>query len=251
MHHQDAPDAAPDGPDGYQWPVCTNCWHPLPETELARYACSNCQRHTLTHLGTITDLYPLLNTTAALMPGTNRSASTPNPPTGAPGGKLTAPVPLRMDVLNLTGPGGIAARLRAVEDSWRVAFGYPLPVRHDNRHVFPLAHQQPHATRHLLFLRRHLQAACERYDSISDDLVELGRIAAACRGALDPGPRAARVRIGVCPTRLDDQTICSTPLTAITTRQAASCPTCGAYWATYTALRELRAAQAALTAPAA
>ena len=245
--HQHTTDTAPTPPDGdgdYQWPTCTGCHRPLWETELGRHACGACQTRAARHLDTIRELHPLLNTAAALTPG----ARTTGGGGGSAPAKIHAPIPVRLDVLNLTAAGGIATRLQAIEDSWRLAFGRRIHIRVLTDGTTPTATDVPG---HITFIAMNLERACESYQSIADDLTELARLATACRTALDPGPRPSRVRTGTCPTPIDGGAICGTPLIATTNRHGITCPGCGTRWDTLTAWRDLRAAQNALTRAAA
>lgn len=229
--------------DDYQWPTCTGCQRPLRENELTRHACRPCQDRATRHLDTIRDLYPHLNTAAALTP-TARAGRSDGP---APS-KIHAPLPLRVDVIDLTAPGGIGTRLQAIEDSWRIAFGRPVHVR---TFAGGRTSQTTDVPGHLTFIAMNLERACESYDSIGDDLTELARLAAACQAALDTSPRPARVQVGTCPARLDGSNVCGTALTASTGRHTITCPGCGNRWDGFTAWRDLRAAQNTLTRAAA
>lgn len=231
--HDDTTAAA----DDYRWPTCTNCQKPLWEDELDRQACRPCQNRAAQHLATIGELYPILNTTTALTPGSRTTNSN-----GAAPAKIHAPLPLRVDVLDLTAPGGIGTRLQAIEDAWRLAFGRRIHVQ---TFAGGRINQATDVPGHLTFLAINLERACESYDSISHDMKELAALAGACKAALANGPRPACVQIGTCPTRLDDQTICGTPLTAKTDRHTITCTSCGTRWDTPGAWRDLRAAQRA------
>lgn len=254
MHHTLNPAAAADTPptdDGYTWPACTHCHRTLWATETGRLACRPCQDKADTQLAALTDLHVRLNTTAALLAVTTRSHSTPNPPAGGPtSGRAHAPLPLRVDALNLAASGGIATRLCAIEDSWRTALGWTHPLTTDGTHIYPAWRANPRIAigRHIRFLRDNLLWACGSYDSIADDLNEIHRLHTEATHTLAGTPRPTRVPIGPCPVRLNDDTLCGTPLTATTTSRRVHCTRCGTRWDDLDAWRGLRRAQQATTA---
>lgn len=247
--HTPAP--APD-PDDYTWPACTGCTRPLWDTELGRYTCRPCQTRAAEHLATIAALYPHLNTTSALLPrrsGTHTRSGT----------RTAAPLPVAVAVLDLTAPGGVATRLAAIEDAWRLALGRRIPVRHDHTRVFAAWRTNPTADvpQHVTFLRINLERACESYPEIGDDLTEIRRLHDQCKTAaltaLDPGEqRPGPIAIGPCPAVPDGATTpCMAPLTARPGAHRVDCRTCGARWEGARDWIALRTAQQALTAAAA
>jgi hypothetical protein len=245
------PHAAPH--DGYTWPTCVGCNHKLWDTELGRYACRPCQDKAEQHLAELGGLFAALDVTTALIPGTRRSNSTPNPPTGGPtAGRAHAPMPLRIDVLDLAAAGGIATRLGAIEDAWRTVLGWTLPVTTDGKRVYAAWRAAPHTTitGHLTFLRNNLLWACSSYNEVAQDLEELRHLHTQATHALAGTPRPGRIEVGTCPTpthALAGPGHCGTQLTATTAGGTIRCPTCHTTWADLNGLRELRKAQHALT----
>ncbi len=85
----------------YEWPVCVTprCGRQLWADELDRWACRPCGDATAKRLVELPALFAQLDTTAMLMKGASRVG-------GGTSGSRTAPIPPRLDVLNLVGPGG-------------------------------------------------------------------------------------------------------------------------------------------------
>lgn len=223
MHHP-----APTDGDGYQWPTCTACGRDLWADELDRVACRPCQNRTAQRIAELPALFRQLDTTAALM----REARRP----GGSGGSIsrTPPIPPRLDVLTLVGPGGVAARLAAIEDAWRQALGWTVaPWRGSPAQAVPA---------HVEFLTNNLLWACSSYESVAQDIEEIRQLHGECKTLAAGDRRPGRVKIGHCPTLVDGH-LCWTPLTATTTSHRVHCPTCGSRWETLGEWRELKAAQ--------
>lgn len=249
MPNHTTPAPGPDA-DDYTWPTCTACGRNLFDTEIGRHACRICQDRAAQHLTDIGNLFPHLNTTHALTPTVHRSTSTPGEHRGGGTGGRAAPIPLRLDTLNLTAGGGAATRLCAIEDAWRLALGRRIPVRRDTVRVFAAWRANPAADvpEHVNFLRINLERACESYPEVADDLNEIRRIHGECRAALDPGARGRRIAIGPCPiTPAGATQPCGTPLTATTANHRVRCGTCGTRWDGLADWRDLRLAQKAAT----
>jgi hypothetical protein len=155
---------------------------------------------------------------------------TPPPPNPRP----TAPIPPRLEVLALVGPGGVAARLRDIEDSWRKALGWTVaPWRGSPAQAVP---------QHATFLTNNLLWACSSYESAGQDIDDLRTLHAECTAIANHERRPGRVAIGLCPTRTDDA-LCGQPLTATAASHRVRCGTCGTRWETLDEWRQLRAAQ--------
>lgn len=210
-----------------EWPACTACERELWTDELDRQACRPCQDSTAKRLAELPSLFRQLDTTAALMKGASRI--------GAGGsGSRTAPIPPRLDVLNLVGPGGVAARLSAIEDSWRAVLGWTVaPWRGSPAQAVPQLVE---------FLANNLLWACSSYEEVGQDIDELRRLHSECTALVNDERRPGRVQIGNCPTQVDDQP-CWQPLTASAASHRVRCGSCGARWETLGEWRELRAAQ--------
>lgn len=220
--------------DGYDWPTCTapNCRRQLWANEVGRLACRPCEDQTGQRIAELPALFRQLNTTAMLMRGARRPGGS-----GSTGSK-TPPIPPRLEVLALVGPGGVAARLSAIEDAWRAALGWT---------VAPWRGSPAQAVPHLIgFLANNLLWACSSYEEVGQDIDDLRRLHAECKVLVDGDRRPGRVKIGLCPVCVDDG-YCGTPLTATAASHRVRCPDCGTRWETLGEWRQLRAAQDAVT----
>ncbi|NML55365.1 hypothetical protein HHL19_16475 [Streptomyces sp. R302] len=225
---------APDVSD-YEWPTCTNprCGRALWPEEAHRHVCRPCEQTVNRLLGELPALFVRLSTTSALLRRVgNRSA--------AASGRDTPPIPGRLEVLDLTGPGGAAARLQAIEDSWRAALG---------RRIGTWAGSPAQALPvHVTFLRINLEWACEQYAAVDQDLEVIRRLHRDCTTAVSGTPRPAHVGIGTCPARDADGALCGEDLSATTAHHRIHCPRCGARWDGLADWRTLRRAQEAAAA---
>lgn len=262
-------DHTPDD-DGYEWPTCVTprCGRQLWADELDRWACRPCADVTATRLAELPALFRQLDTTATLMRGARR-------PGGGGSGSKVPPIPPRLEVLALIGSGGVAARLQAIEDSWRQALGWPTPPPTAPRTVHPVWRDKDGAQRvgdavqedrvypywrsdrgadavqrRTTFLTNNLLWACGSYESVGQDIDDLRRLHGEMKAIVDDERRPGRVQIGNCPVRLDDGP-CWTPLTASAASHRVRCGGCGTRWETIAEWRELRAAQDAVLAEAA
>lgn len=220
----------------YEWPTCVtpHCNRQLWVAEAGRWACRPCEDATSRRILELPALFAQLDTTAMLMKGASRISG--------PSGSKTPPIPPRLDVLNLVGPGGIAARLRDIEDAWRNTLDWPIaPWRGSPAEAVP---------KHAKFLADNLLWACGSYESVGQDIDDLRKLHAECSALAAGDKRPGRVQIGACPVRLDDGP-CGTPLTATTNSHRVHCSGCGARWDGLGEWRELRAAQERVLAEAA
>ncbi|MEU8829358.1 hypothetical protein [Streptomyces sp900116325] len=216
--------------DTYQWPTCTapNCGRQLWVNETGRHACRPCEDQTSKRLAELPALFGRLNTTGALMRGASRGGASPS-------GSKTPPIPPRLEVLSLIGPGGIATRLRDIEDAWRTALGWTVaPWRGSPAQAIP---------EHIKFLANNLPWACDAYDSVGQDIEELRRLHAECTAADLNERRPGRVSIGRCPMQIDNDTLCATELTASAASHRVRCGNCGTRWETLGEWKQLRQAQ--------
>ncbi|KAB1146811.1 hypothetical protein F7R91_14635 [Streptomyces luteolifulvus] len=220
--------------DGYEWPVCVTprCKRQLWIAEAGRWACRPCEDATATRISELPALFRRLDTTAMLTRGAR------NPGAGTTGSR-TPPIPPRLDVLNLVGPGGIAARLRDIEDAWRSALSWTIAPWRGNP-----AEAIPH---HARFLTDNLLWACSSYESVGQDIADLRRLHAQCKALTEQKPKTGQVKIGLCPVQIDDQP-CGTQLTASTRSFKTTCPTCDTSWEGEQQWRVLRRAQEQVTA---
>jgi DNA-directed RNA polymerase subunit RPC12/RpoP len=223
----------PDDSD-YAWPTCLACGTDLWLSELGRLACRPCEEKTSVRIAELPALFRQLDTTAALMRGARR-------PGGGSSGSKTPPIPPRLEVLALVGPGGVAARLAAIEDAWRKSLGWTVaPWRGSPAQAVP---------QHATFLANNLPWACDAYESVGQDIDDLRRLHGECAAIVNDERRPGRVQIGACPGRYDDG-LCGQPLTASAASHRVRCGNCGSRWETLGEWRELRAAQEAVLAEA-
>ncbi|MFJ4637586.1 hypothetical protein ACIP69_18420 [Streptomyces hygroscopicus] len=211
----------------YAWPTCTACGRDLWEAEAGRLACRPCETRTGERLGELATLFRQINTSAALMRGARRG--------GAPtSGSRTPPIPPRLEVLSLAAHGGVATRLRDIEDAWRGALGWTIaPWRGSPGQAVP---------EHLRFLTNNLPWACDAYDSVGQDVEEIRRLHAECKQALSHDRKPGRVNVGHCPVEIGGD-VCGAQLTASTATSRIRCQACGAQWDDMWGWRELRKAQ--------
>jgi hypothetical protein len=219
--------------DEYTWPRCGGCQKDLWNDEVEKFICRPCADKTAARLAELPGLFARINTTAALVRGSRRGNGTPT-------GSKVPPIPPNLAVLSLATVGGVATRLRDIEDAWRTALGWTVaPWRGNPGQAVP---------EHLRFLANNLLWATGSYESIGDDVEEIRRLHSDCTSALSPDPRPGRVKIGVCPIVLDDDSRCRTQLTASTATHKVQCGGCGSRWDDMGAWRELRLAQEAVLA---
>jgi hypothetical protein len=155
-------------------------------------------------------------------------------PGGGSSGSKVPPIPPRLEVLSLVGPGGVAARLRDIEDAWRKALGWTVaPWRGSPAQAVPA---------HTKFLADNLLWACGSYESIGQDIDDLRRLHGECTAIANDERKPGRVQIGACPVQGEDGP-CAAPLTARADSHRVHCTTCDSRWETLGEWRELRAAQ--------
>lgn len=222
----------PNDPTEYDWPICVTprCGRQLWTAEAGRWACRPCEDVTGQRIAELPALFRQLDTTAALMRGARRAG-------GSTSGSKTPPVPPRLEVLALVAPGGVAARLAAIEDAWRAALGWT---------VAPWRGSPAQAIPHLVgFLANNLLWACSSYEEVGQDIEELRRLHGECKALVDGERRPGRVKIGVCPVPVDGDW-CGAELTASAASHRVRCGACGTRWETLGDWRQLRAAQEAV-----
>ncbi|MFE4857354.1 hypothetical protein [Streptomyces sp. NPDC056670] len=223
--------------DIYEWPTCTACGKNLWVNETGRRACRPCEIKTAKRLAELPALFVELNRTATLMRGARK-------PGAATSGSRTPPIPPRVEVLALTGPGGMAARLVAIEDSWRQALGWAIPVRRDDVRQFAAWRMNParDVPERAKFLINNLPWAVDSYDSIGQDIDDLQRLHAEATAAVTGKRKPGRVKIGLCPVETEG-VACGQQLTATTASFRTQCGTCGTAWDGKDEWQALRRAQ--------
>ncbi|MGW0780342.1 hypothetical protein [Streptomyces sp. NPDC002913] len=217
----------------YEWPTCItpNCGRRLWVSETGRYACRPCEDQTAKRLTELPGLFSRLNQTATLMRGAARGGR-------ATSGSKTPPIPPRLEVLALTAAGGVATRLRDIEDAWRKALGWTVaPWRGSPAQAVP---------EHLKFLVNNLPWAVDSYDSVGQDIDDLRKLHAECVAVAANERRPGHVKIGRCPARYDDGTLCRAELTANAGSHRVRCGQCGSRWETLGEWKQLREAQDAV-----
>ncbi|MWA08771.1 hypothetical protein [Streptomyces sp. BA2] len=233
--------------DGYEWPTCTapGCGRELWTAEVDRLVCRICEDKTTVRLTELSTLFAKLDTTAALMRGARRI--------GGGSGTKNPPIPPRLEVLDLVAPGGgVAARLRVIEDSWRTALAWEIAPDSDGNRVFASWRINPGEAvkRHVKFLADNLLWACGGYESVGQDVETIRKLHAECAAIVNDERKPGRVAIGLCPVRLDDGH-CREQLTASAASHRVRCGNCGSRWETLGEWRQLRAAQEQVLAEAA
>lgn len=225
-----------DALDDYLWPVCVtpNCKRRLWVAEAGRWACRPCEDRAAQWIAELPVLFRQLDTTAMLMKGSSRVSG--------PSGSKTPPIPPRIDVLNLVGPGGIAARLRDIEDAWRAVLGWTVaPWRGSPAEAIP---------QHASFLANNLLWACSSYEPVGQDIDDLRRLHGEVKAAAERKPKFGNVKIGLCPVRLDDGP-CGEQLYASARSFKTACVSCGSAWKGEDEWRQLVAGQQRVLAEAA
>lgn len=223
-------DLAPAEELSYEWPKCLACNKDLWNNETSRWACRPCEDKTGKRLAELPGLFARINTTTALMRGARRQGA-------ATSGSRVPPIPPRLEVLSLAAAGGVATRLRDIEDAWRQTLGWTVaPWRGNPGEAVP---------EHIRFLANNLPWACDSYDSIGQDVEELRRIHSECTAVLSHDPKPGRVKIGLCPVVFDSGR-CGAQLTASTASHKVRCPACLTEWPDLASWRDLRRAQEAV-----
>ncbi|GAA1888127.1 hypothetical protein GCM10009837_07460 [Streptomyces durmitorensis] len=221
----------------YEWPVCVTpgCGRQLWVSEAGRWACRPDEDATAKRLAELPALFRQLDTTAALMRGARRIG-------GGGSGSKNPPIPPRLEVLALVGPGGVAARLSAIEDSWRTALGWT---------VAPWRGSPAEAVPHLVkFLTDNLLWACGGYESVGQDVEAVRKLHGECSAIVNDKPKYGNVKIGLCPVVIEDR-LCAEQLYASARSFKTACPACRSRWEGEEEWRQLRAAQEQILAEAA
>lgn len=212
----------------YSWPACEACGNELWVSEAGRQVCRPCEDKTAKRLAELPGIFAQLNTTASLMRGARKVGA-------ATSGSRVPPIPPRLEVLSLVAAGGVATRLRDIEDAWRKALGWTVaPWRGGPAEAVP---------EHAKFLINNLPWACDAYDSIGQDIDDIRRLHAECTTALTGERRPGRVNVGLCPITDEAGDPCGTQLTASAGSPRIQCGNCGTEWPDMAAWRDLRRAQ--------
>lgn len=196
---------------------CAVCRAEHNEDERERVACSRCERRTRDDLRELVSLYGQLVEAG-------HTALTPGRGSAADQGAATAAserAPVKMGVLTLTGPGGVADQLQREVESWYGDLSFALIIKRN---------APDRVTAMATKLINNLPWAAEN----RVDFREFARLVAAlrdrCAVALDPSLAERRVPIGRCPATNDEGSECGSKLTADPYADHIRCRGCGTIW---------------------
>lgn len=202
---------------------CSNCTRLLFADELNRFACWPCESRANQSITELPSLYRQLS--SVLAPGSRTSE------TGRVRASREAPLPVNLHVLDLIGPGGIATKLQAIEDSWRSARGRTPGPRTDGVRWFATSRaKSPNfaVAEHAVFIGYNLRWACESYEEVAADLTVIRELHAMAQTAIT-GQRRRRVMVS-CLAEFDDGTTCGADLGIDVAAAYSTCSECGARW---------------------
>lgn len=177
MHNQ--PNPAAD----YEWPTCA-CGRPLRHDELGRTACRPCQDradHALQQLPGPGGLYAQLATRLAPGCGGDSIVVTAS---------RTAPLPLRLEPLNLMARGGVVTILQTWQTDWHEHLGWRHP-----RWTGGLQQQCDNAVK---ALRNNLEWAASSHPAFGDFFTEITSLVRQCERQIT-GERKERPISVACP----------------------------------------------------
>ena len=183
-------------------PRCTACHRPLYADELSHQGCRPCTERADQHLRALagTDgLYAQLS--GRLMPG--RGGDGP-----CVSGSRSAPLPLRLEPLNLMARGGVVTILQTWVEDW-ADYGHAAPVRGGT-----LQQQCDNAVRTLRF---NLAWAAEQHPAFAEFAHEVGQIRRQCEVVVSGEQPPRRIPVA-CP--------CGTVLRITVDTDRARCPGC-------------------------
>lgn len=193
---------------------CAVCRAEHNEDERDRVACSRCAARTRDDLRELVRLHDELVAAGhtALTPGRGGASSQ---------GAATAASersPVRMGVLTLTGPGGVASQLRTWLLAWYDDLGFKLPARKITAADIGqrLINNLPWAAENRVDFREFARAVAVLRDR--------------CAVALDPSKAERRVPIGQCPAATDEGDECGSKLTVDPFADHIRCRRCGTVW---------------------
>ena len=178
MHDQ--PTTEPD----YEWPACAGCIRPLRQDELGRPSCRLCQDRADTALRQLPGpggLYAQLAT--RLTPGSSGDSVVVT-------ASRTAPLPLRLEPLNLMARGGVVTILQTWQTDWHEQLGWRHP-----RWTGGLQQQCDEAVK---ALRNNLEWAASRHPAFGDFTQEITSLVRQCERQIT-GERKERPIAVACP----------------------------------------------------
>lgn len=195
-------------PDEYEWPTCSPCGRQLRHDELGRTACRLCQQRVdqaLRQLPGPDGLYAQLAT--RLMPGRGGDSIVVS-------ASRTAPLPIRLEPLNLMARGGVVTVLQDWQVDWHEQLGWRYP-----RWNGGLQQQLDEAVR---ALRVNLEWAATKHPAFGEFAQEVGALVRQCERQIS-GERAERPISVACP--------CGTTLRVTVSTPGARCRGCGTQYA--------------------
>lgn len=188
-----------------------------------RAVCQPCRDKLRGQLNDIPDLYAALDDELLAQRNTGPKVS----------GTREAPIPGRLDVLNLRGPGSTANMPIADQHGAIPIFAALESWERDWRHCRGLAitgmwPDIPHAlTAIVRFLDAHLDWACDYHGAIGEFAADVRGVAQSIKAA--QGDRPDTVFVGHCPVIADGKT-CGARLRASTWHDTIRCPACQTVW---------------------
>ena len=196
---------------------CAVCRAEHNENERERVACSRCEKRTRDDLRELVRLHDELVAAGhtALTPGQGERNG------GRGGVSADERAPVRMGVLTLTGPGGVADQLQREVESWYADLSFALVIRRKDANrgasmATKLINNLPWAAEHRADFREFARLVATLRDR--------------CAVALDPSLAERRVPIGRCPAVTDEGTDCEAKLTADPFADHIRCRRCGTIW---------------------
>ena len=186
--------------DDYQWPTCNTCPRDMRRDELDRLNCRICQHRADDNLAALPGLHEALE--HALAP--RRQSDGPHVT-----GSRTAPIPVRLDALNLLAVGGILTTLQEWQTDWHDQLGWTQPSWNGDQK------QQLDQTVHAL--RTNLDWAASSHPAFPDFSREIAALVRSSRQQIDGTPPERRIAV-TCPCGGTIRVTISTP--------GARCPAC-------------------------
>jgi len=170
----------------------------------------SCRARLDVRLDRLPGLYVLLG--AALEPGSAAGDRV--------SGSREAPIPVRLEPLNLRSRGGMASVLGSWERDWRETRGLSVPPSRtpDARSLAGI----------VMFLRVQLEWAIAEHPAVDEFAGEVHSITRSCYAAL--GLTSTAMRIGDCPAIYDDGGVCGKALYADPFAKTIRCARCRASW---------------------
>ncbi|HEY5835001.1 hypothetical protein [Streptomyces sp.] len=181
------------------------CGHP---SAVPAQLCTGCTANLHLRLQRLPRLYDAL---AAWLPPAGRRPELGHAPA------VEAPLPLRQEVLDLRGPGGIVGILEDWQAAIHDARGFTAPTRSGDIPA-RITHAAATAARNLTWISL-------TWEQGPDLAAEIRRLEARALAIIEPPERT--VPLGKCPTDLGDGTICGTTIRVPAGATTVRCQGCG------------------------